>query len=117
MNQEKKREKFPKKFDIRRVNINHQSGWNFLKKDTSDNFQAYPLSLSDIWIKPTGNRSLAELVLPGQRQNAVIVEGNCLSWQPEFNITGKICDGTPDNGDFVPAGSVGQGYNSPGYEQ
>lgn len=37
------------------------------------------------------------------------------TWTAISNITGKFRNGLPPGGDFVPVGSVGAGYSSPGY--
>jgi len=33
----------------------------------------------------------------------------------QWNVSGRVYKGTPDVGDYVPAGSVGTGYRTPGY--
>ena len=35
---------------------------------------------------------------------------------PSMDVSGSMQLGTPPGGDFVPAGSVGVGYTSPGYQ-
>jgi hypothetical protein len=78
---------------------------------------AVPVALEQVWLVPGRGRSLIGSVWPdGEgRPRAVAAADGSASW-PGSAISGVIRPGRPPGGDFVPAGNVGTGYTSPGYQ-
>ncbi|HEX6674142.1 MAG TPA: malectin domain-containing carbohydrate-binding protein [Actinomycetes bacterium] len=77
------------------------------------------VTLDNVWLKP-GKNSLANTVWPdvdaaGTSKAMVDDTSSTVSWPAGSFIHGTINGGTPSTGDFVPAGTVGTGYASPGY--
>ncbi len=80
--------------------------------------KTYPMTLSNDY-EQEPNKSLAYNAVwpdtdttfgcPAQYTNGIA------SWPGLSNVHGSIINGLPPSGDFVPAGSVGIGYVSPGY--
>jgi hypothetical protein len=76
-----------------------------------------PTSLSDVYIKPRTGKTIGAAVWPPS------TDANCpakvsagkVTW-PSLPVTGAVSGGVPAGGSFVPAGSVGLGYSSPGYQ-
>jgi hypothetical protein len=82
----------------------------------------WDLSDGSFYIQPAQNRSLGYSVWPDDNSAApikavVAADGQSVSW-PYYTakIEGRVRLGPPPGGDFVPAGSVGIGYVSPGYQ-
>jgi hypothetical protein len=83
----------PRLFDFRHVNIEGLPTAHYLLwQDTS-----FPMHLSDVWISPARGRSGDHSLWPSPRP-----------WH-------GVQFGQPGGGPFVPAGSVGTRYRSPGY--
>jgi hypothetical protein len=64
----------------------------------------YPVSLDEVYIAPRGGRTLRTSVWPEDQ--------TCRAALP---ITGAVRRGPPPDGPFVPAGTAGTDYRSPGY--
>jgi hypothetical protein len=84
-------------------------------------FPHWDLTDDSFYIQPADNRSLEDSVWPGgngtdPRKAVLAPDGKSVSW-PNYTakIDGRVHLGPPPGGDFVPAGSVGIGYVSPGY--
>jgi hypothetical protein len=75
-----------------------------------------PTSLSDIHIQPRSGKSIGAAVWPttSDANCPVHVAEGRATW-PTLPVTGAVVEGRPDGGSFVPAGSAGPGYVSPGY--
>lgn len=82
--------------------------------------QKIPVHIDNMWISPAPSRSLGGSVWPDKNHapptQAVVNDDGSVGWTPETGITGLVFPGSPPDGKFVPAGSVGPGYVSPGYE-
>lgn len=84
----------------------------------------YPIELSDVWIKPRPNQTLAASVAPwshstnadGVSVGAIATDAGTMTWPGLDKVSGYVEAGVPPRGDFVPAGIVGLGYVSPGYD-
>ena len=89
-------------------------GGYFLWVNCSDR---YPLTLSDVYVAGRPGRSLGASVWPRSdaKTCASKVVGGQATWPSRSGLTGGVRSGKPATGDFVPAGSVGLGYTSPGY--
>ncbi len=85
------------------------------------------ISLSNVWLDVHSTRfgGLGQSVWPNIYASApnkalIAVDGSgytYATWSPLMKpqISGRITEGMPPGGDFVPSGSVGIGYVSPGY--
>ena len=82
--------------------------------------QKIPVHIDNMWISPAPSRSLGGSVWPDKNHapptQALVNDDGSVGWTPETGITGLVFPGSPPDGKFVPAGSVGPGYVSPGYE-
>jgi hypothetical protein len=85
-------------------------------------FPHWDLTDDSFYIQPATHRSLADSVWPPSgatkpREAVLAPDGRSVSW-PDYTakIDGSVRLGPPPGGDFVPAGSVGIGYTSPGYQ-
>jgi hypothetical protein len=78
---------------------------------------AYPLTLDNVYIAGRSGRSFGSSIWPqtGSSGCGATVSGGLASWPGYASLRGGVRDGRPASGDFVPAGSVGLGYSSPGY--
>ncbi|MCZ2837126.1 alkaline phosphatase D family protein [Modestobacter sp. VKM Ac-2985] len=77
-----------------------------------------PIVFDQVWIRPRGTRPFGQSVWPGitNSTNAAVINGSGqATWPTRPQTSGVINNGIPPAGDFVPAGSVGVGYVSPGY--
>jgi hypothetical protein len=77
----------------------------------------YPLTLDDVYVAGRAGRSFGTSVWP-QSDDAscpAVIRDGVASWPSASNVAGGVREGRPASGDFVPAGSVGMGYVSPGY--
>jgi hypothetical protein len=88
-------------------------GGNFIWLDCN----AYPLTLDNVYIAGRSGRSFGTSVWPTPDTSGcgAVVSGGVASWPGYTSLSGGVRDGRPPAGDFVPAGSVGLGYASPGY--
>jgi hypothetical protein len=107
--------------DLRHVNITGVAGgtdgrllWN-----GSGPLGAYPMELSDVYVRPFPGSSLGTNVWPGVDQSWRLVPrvraDASLQWPYAARITGVVHSGRPPGGDFVPVGVAGRDYVSPGY--
>jgi hypothetical protein len=89
------------------------SGGQFIWLDCN----AYPLTLDNVYIAGRSGRSFGSSIWPqtGSSGCGATVSGGLASWPGYTSLRGGVRDGRPASGDFVPAGSVGLGYSSPGY--
>jgi len=120
--------------EIRRTDLAHRADhtigylawlvWN----DGSRGFEGddpWPVVLDGFYLRPVAGQDLPRnLVWPragtrvaGQRRGALILARNRRSarWTRASMIRGRVFQGDPPQGDFVPAGRVGLGYVRPGY--
>jgi hypothetical protein len=85
-------------------------------------------SLDQVWItNPTGYQwGFGRMVMPGAGETAprgaIVAKDdqgrNYATWSTAMtnpSVTGRVTEGVPPSGDFVPASAVGRNYVSPGY--
>lgn len=108
--------------DIRNANIVGAGGRYLFWQTTA---AAGPISLANVWLQANDpawtdfgkwvwpNRNAEGQTDPSRR--AVVSADGSYLWFQNSNISGRIEKGRPVGGDFVPAGSVGAGYVTPGY--
>jgi hypothetical protein len=81
--------------------------------------QSIPVHIENVWLTTAPSRKLAWSVWPDKNHapptQAILYDDGSVGWTPETNITGVVFPGSPPKGEFVPAGSVGVDYVSPGY--
>lgn len=80
--------------------------------------KVYPTTLSEVYIVPKSTLSLGKSVWPDSQNGTCPAQfaNNQVTWPSLPKITGAVKQGTPPSGDFVPAGTVGVNYVSPGYQ-
>jgi len=90
----------PEVFDLRHVNIvgGEDAGY-LLWRDSED----WPVAVDDVWVTPADGRDDDRPLWDAGAEGAA-------TWD-------DVQVGEPPQGDFVPEGSVGLGYESPGYQQ
>ncbi len=84
-----------------------------------DNCVTTPMSFSNVYVNNLTNRipngdtvwPTVDSTLPCPARQV----GNAVSWPGLPSISGSVVLGAPPGGDFVPAGTVGVGYQTPGY--
>jgi hypothetical protein len=88
-------------------------GGHFLWMDCN----AYPLALDNVFVAGRSGRSFGASIWPTPDDGGCpsVIAAGVASWPTYTSLTGGVHDGRPSSGDFVPAGSVGLGYSSPGY--
>ncbi|MGY2083193.1 hypothetical protein [Blastococcus sp. SYSU DS0539] len=88
-------------------------GGQFIRIDCN----TYPLALENVHINPRSGRPMGYSVWPqtDDRSCPAKISNGVVSWPSIGNLSGTVQEGRPASGDFVPAGSVGRGYVSPGY--
>ncbi|MDQ4131788.1 MAG: hypothetical protein M3179_00960 [Actinomycetota bacterium] len=109
--------------DIRRTNVSGTVNTYPYLFHRVQRDQTYPLTLSDVWVKPQPGDSLfgsvSNVLMKGGayqgKYTASVSRNLTASWPDDPTVTGLIRSGTPAGGDFVPAASVGLNYVSPGY--
>jgi hypothetical protein len=73
-------------------------------------------TLANVFVKPRPGRSLATSVWPSAASGLpCAAAGTSIVTWPQLPILGGVNLGSSPTGEFVPAGSVGIGYRSPGY--
>jgi hypothetical protein len=79
--------------------------------------RGYPLALDNVYVAGRAGRSFGTSVWPqsDDRSCPAVIQDGVASWPSAPNVAGGVREGRPSSGDFVPAGSVGLGYVSPGY--
>jgi hypothetical protein len=101
-------------------NVHHPVTYLLWMRDSEDSPKLYPVSLESVYLEPrSGQIVSAHAVFPSARSTkypAVEVDGR-VSWPVGSLISGSVLSGTPPSGDFVPEGSAGTSYVSPGYRQ
>ncbi|MGY1719474.1 MULTISPECIES: hypothetical protein [unclassified Blastococcus] len=90
-----------------------ERGGQFIRIDCN----TYPLALENVYLDPRSGRDMGYSVWPqtDDRSCPAKISNGVVSWPSIGNLTGTLTQGKPASGDFVPAGSVGIGYVSPGY--
>ena len=112
------------KSDLRNVNLFFQDAppndggymmW-FIRMGQCDS--AYPISLQNVYLTPQSGRTLARSVWPDPSELGCppSVTNNFATWPNLSMIQGGVNLGPPPQGDFVPNGSAGLNYVSPGYK-
>jgi hypothetical protein len=79
----------------------------------------YPVEFTEFYIQPKPGRALSNSVWPPASNTVcpAVASGGEVSWPAlAGTISGSVKQGPPPGGDFVPDGSVGLGYTSPGYD-
>ncbi|GAA4741948.1 hypothetical protein GCM10023328_23930 [Modestobacter marinus] len=89
-------------------------GGYYIWTDCADD---YPLTLDGVYVAPRPGRPFGQSVWPSvtHKTCAANVSNGVATWPKDASITGSVREGRPSSGDFVPAGSVGATYTSPGY--
>ena len=89
-------------------------GGYFLWMDCSDGF---PLTMDNVYVAGRDGRSLGQSVWPPSSDSGcpAQIAGGLATWPGNRWLSGGVFEGRPASGDFVPLGSVGLGYVSPGY--
>jgi hypothetical protein len=76
----------------------------------------FPVTLSNVFVKPRPELTLATSVWPASNSNLSCKEsGATFATWPSLSVTGGVQEGLPPGGSFVPPGAAGLGYVSPGY--
>ena len=77
----------------------------------------YPVTLSDVYLKPRSNLSNAVWPPVGTvtKCAAQTTTNDVEASFPKLAVSGYVLKGLPPQGDFVPAGVAGLNYHSPGY--
>ena len=90
-----------------------ERGGQFIRIDCN----TYPLSLEGVYINPRSGRPMDYSVWPqtDDKSCPASISNGVVSWPKIGNLSGTVTQGRPSAGDFVPAGTVGIGYTSPGY--
>lgn len=88
-------------------------GGNFVWLGCND----YPLTLDNVYVAGRSDRSFATSIWPTAANSGcpASINAGVASWPGYTSLNGTVHEGRPPSGDFVPAGSVGLGYTSPGY--
>jgi hypothetical protein len=89
-------------------------GGYFLWMDCSDGF---PLAMDNVYVAGREGRSLGQSVWPPTSHSGcpAQIAGGLATWPGNRGLSGGVREGRPASGDFVPLGSVGLSYVSPGY--
>lgn len=79
-----------------------------------------PTAFINVFAKPRAGETLDIAVSPSSKASDVTLRcslvNNYLTWPNLSYVTGGIYQGVPVNGDFVPSGTAGLNYVSPGYQ-
>lgn len=81
----------------------------------------FPLTYTNVWVAPAPGRTLGKTVWPDStftnldKRAIVSADGQSVTWPTASQITGTVRQGTPTTGDYVPNGTAGTTYTSPGY--
>ncbi|WP_445148137.1 hypothetical protein [Baekduia sp. Peel2402] len=75
-----------------------------------------PTTLTDVYITPRSGKTLSSAVWPTTTDAGCPAKlvSNKATW-PTLPVTGAVTSGPAPGGSFVPTGTVGSGYTSPGY--
>lgn len=78
---------------------------------------AYPMTLDNVYVAGRSGRSFGTSIWPQSDDKScpASISAGVATWPKYSSLAGSVHDGRPTTGDFVPAGSVGLGYTSPGY--
>jgi hypothetical protein len=93
----------------------------WMAAENHDWLMNYRISFSNVWLQGLSRNSIFRVVKPHNADEspwtAVLSNGNQISWPYNpTKIQGFVFVGRPPGGDFVPQGTVGLNYVSPGYE-
>jgi hypothetical protein len=80
--------------------------------------RTYPLELRGVFLEPRRGLTLGQSVWPQvgrPRRCQARVRKNAATWPRLDRVEGEVRGGSPADGAFVPTGSVGSDYVSPGY--
>jgi hypothetical protein len=83
----------------------------------ADSCRSYPVTLSDVYVRPRPGRSFAQSVWPSPESGLACgaqIRGGTARW-PALPVRGEVRQGLPPGGDFVPRAAAGADYVSPGY--
>jgi hypothetical protein len=88
-------------------------GGQFLWMDCN----AYPMTLDNVYVAGRADRSFGTSIWPQADDGGcpANIAAGVATWPKYSSLVGSVHDGRPGSGDFVPAGTVGVGYSSPGY--
>jgi hypothetical protein len=120
--------------EIRRTNLRHRADHTFgylawlVWNDGSGGFAGndpWPVVLKHFYLRPMAGHALPRnLIWPrvttrvgGSVHGALVMarDRRSATWRREAMISGRVHEGDPRRGDFVPAGRAGLGYVRPGY--
>jgi len=77
----------------------------------------YPVQLENVYVTTRANRTIGDSLWPHTHDGtrcAGVQSGATISW-PALPVQGFVTSGSPPGGAYVPSGSVGDDYHSPGY--
>jgi hypothetical protein len=82
---------------------------------------SYPITLSNVYVQEPGGTLAYNSVWPDPANSYPsaclgLYPGGYAYWPNLTTLSGSITNGLPPGGDFVPAGTAGIGYVSPGYQ-
>jgi hypothetical protein len=114
--------------DLRRVNLKPISGLGVYKPNRVfwQESKDIAVTMSDFYVDRSGYQARAFKDMPNPGTDYVCCDGDTtryatlapdglsMTWAGS-NIAGTARDGNPPSGDFVPSGTAGEGYVSPGY--
>ena len=89
-------------------------GGYYIWMDCSD---GYPLELNNVYIAGRKERPFGQSIWPPVSDPScpAMINDGLATWPGNPSLSGGVREGRPPSGDFVPSGSVGLRYQSPGY--
>src|SRR5262249_35117724 len=96
----------------------HAGGGHLLWLTRPGGCVGYPVALADVYALPRADRTLGDSVWPQVRDGSACAgewQGGSVGWRG-LPVRGRLVDGAPAGGDYVPRGNVGTDYRSPGYD-
>jgi hypothetical protein len=115
--------------DLRRVDLRYtrpdESAGYLLWLFDNEAQARHPVSISEVFVEDRGTAALSGkpesyVVWPASPQAGSIGatrQGDRISWPSIPEINGEVVVGQSTSGSFVPAGTAGPGYRSPGYRE
>lgn len=79
---------------------------------------SFPTTLSDVYVHPRHTFRLDQAVWPdasGKVPCGPSLSANAVSWPGLPTVSGSVRPGSPPDGSYVPDGTAGPSYSSPGY--